>query len=228
VVALTERTAQAVTSAFRVRPERLTTVPNAVDPHRWPRASDDDRAAARQRLGVPSAPTHIVAYVGALVEEKGVDDLVAAIPRDAWLLLAGAGSHRAALEAAVAHRGVQAVFLGAVEDPWDVYAAADVLALPSRTESQPAVLLEAGMVGTPCVATRVGDIGTVVCDGETGVLVSPGDPAALALALARLLDDPKRRTSMGAAGRAHVRTSLTLDRVAPQWLEVLETVSAGR
>jgi glycosyltransferase involved in cell wall biosynthesis len=228
VVALTDRTARAVQAGFGVGADQITTIPNAVDARRWPAANPSERADARVRFGLPAAPASVVGYVGALVREKGVDDLVASVPSEATLLLAGAGPARAELEAAAARRGVRASFAGVVEDPWHVYAAADVLCLPSHTESQPAVLLEAAMVGTAVVATHVGDIPTVVRDGVTGLLVPPGDPAALRAALADLLSDPPRRAAQGAAGRDLVETTMTFEVVAPRWHAVLEAVVRAR
>ena len=74
----------------------------------------------------------------------------------------------------------------------------DVLVVPSREEPFGTVLAEAMAVGTPVVATRVGGLPEVVEDGETGVLVEPGDPAALAAGVLEVLD---RRAEMGAAAR---------------------------
>ncbi len=74
---------------------------------------------------------------------------------------------------------------------------------PSRAESFGVAALEAAASGLPVVASRVGGLPEVVADGETGLLVEPDDPAALAAALSALIHNPERRRAMSAAARAH-------------------------
>jgi glycosyltransferase involved in cell wall biosynthesis len=94
------------------------------------------------------------------------------------------------------------------------YASADLFVLPSRMESFPLVLLEAMASGLPVVATAVGGVPELVVHGETGLLVPPNDPLALAQAINSLLDDPEGMKSMGARGRDTVRERYTWDKVA--------------
>jgi glycosyltransferase involved in cell wall biosynthesis len=76
-----------------------------------------------------------------------------------------------------------------------------VFALSSRSEGAPLSILEAMAAGLPVVSSRVGGVPELVVDGETGLLVPPGDPEALAVALGRLVADPGLRRRLGAAGR---------------------------
>ena len=141
--------------------------------------------------------------MGSLTDEKQVGVAIAAVGRlpHAYLVVAGDGPERAALEAqAAAAAGSRVRFTGALADAGPVYAAADVIVLPSRTEGMPAVLIEAGLRQRAVVASRVGAVPDVVVDGETGVLVGPGDVEALARALDRVLTDVG---SMGRAARRH-------------------------
>ena len=138
------------------------------------------REAARESFGIGDELT--VALVGALSEEKRPELAVAAVALidGVHLLVAGDGP----LRTEIATRGItdapgRVHVLGALADPSPVYDAADVLVLPSRTEGLPGVLIEAGLRGLPCVATDVGYVSDIVVDGETGVLVPSGDPAAL-------------------------------------------------
>lgn len=98
----------------------------------------------------------------------------------------------------------------------DVLAAADVLALPSRTDSFGIAFLDAWANGVPVIGANAGGIPGVVSDGVDGLLVPFGDPETLAAALRRLLDDPELRHRLGEAGRANVHTRYTWERIVAQ------------
>ncbi len=140
-----------------------------------------------------------VLFVGRLVPEKGPADLVAALDGAAnlELRLAGDGPLRHELPAGSLLGGV------AQDQLPDLYAWADVFALPSYAEGLPVVLMEALATGLPVVTTPVAGIPELVVDGETGLLIEPGDRAALSAAIERLRD-PALRERLGAAGRAAV------------------------
>jgi glycosyltransferase involved in cell wall biosynthesis len=93
------------------------------------------------------------------------------------------------------------MFLGARQDVPECLATFDLFAFPSFNEGMGRAMVEAMATGLPTVATRVGGIPDVVADGETGVLVPPGDEAALAGALLGLLRDPRQRQTYGQAAR---------------------------
>lgn len=226
VVALWPGAAEALTQGLGVAPEKLTIVPNGVDGRRFRPATAEERADARHDLrladGVPT-----VAFVGALGPEKNVGhavDAVAALD-GAVLLVAGDGPARVELERRAAAAAADRVhFLGTLEDPRPVYAAADCVVLPSRTEGLPATLIEAGLCGLPVVASEVGGISEIVT-AETGALVPPGDVTALTAALQRVLADS---SALGAAAEARSRARFDLERVADRWTTVLEAVAASR
>ena len=132
---------------------------------------------------------------------------------------------RAALEAQAARDAPSGVrFVGALSDVAPVYAAADAVVLASRTEGMPGVLIEAGLSDRPAVAYDVGAVSEVVADGETGVLVTPGDVTALAAALRRVLDDPG---AMGAAARERCLARFEIGVVGERWAEVVGELAAG-
>jgi glycosyltransferase involved in cell wall biosynthesis len=156
-----------------------------------------------------------VGYVGRLEPRKGIEDLIVAARRflrdrpKASLTIVGARSESAppgyeeSLRAAARASGVmdRIAFAGWRADGGDAIAELDVLCLPSRSEPYGTVAAEAAAHGVPVVATRVGGVPEVVVEGETGMLVAPGDPAALAAAITPLLDDPGLRAAMGARAR---------------------------
>lgn len=152
--------------------------------------------AARQRYG---ADGPLVGYAGRLVYEKGVQDLLAAVPRlrrrfpGLRVVVAGDGKYRPELEAEAKRlrlgRAVDfAGFVSGDELP-ALYAAADCVVVPSRYEPFGLVALEAAAAGAPLAVSSVGGLAEFVVPGETGVTFPPGDPAALADAVTGVLSD---------------------------------------
>ena len=230
-VAAVSRSTLAEVQAF-YRPDAPTVViPTAVDPEAL--QPQRDRPRVRLQAGTPpEAP--VVIQVGSLSPEKRPDRLLSAfatvlerIP-DAHLWFLGDGPLRSALEAQCREESLSSVrFLGSHRDVGSFLAAADLLALVSDTEGLPAAVLEAGWLGLPVVATRVGGVPECVIDGETGRLVEPGDDDALGHALADLLTDPERRRMLGAAGRRLVEEESTFERVADRFIELYRTARRG-
>jgi glycosyltransferase involved in cell wall biosynthesis len=171
-------------------PERIDVVPNGVDRQEFkPR----DRGEARAHLGLPESGK-MVLFVGHLTEPKGAGDLIRAFAlagealRDTRLVMVGDGEGSAACRVLAAGLGERVSFVGA--EPHERIplwlAACDALALPSWNEGMPNVVLEALACGRAVVASNVGGIPDVL-DGYPHALVPPREPAALALALERVL-----------------------------------------
>ncbi|MFD5918907.1 glycosyltransferase [Kitasatospora sp. NPDC058201] len=166
------------------------------------------RAAARAGLGLPD-DAFVVGTVGNLTPKKDQAALLAAHAAlrrrrpDARLVLIGAGPLEARLRALAAELGLTdaVLFTGSRADVPELLPAFDAFTLSSRQEGLPVALMEAMTSGLPAVVTRVGGMPEVLDDGDQGFLVPPGDPSALADALARLADDPELRTRLGAAAR---------------------------
>jgi glycosyltransferase involved in cell wall biosynthesis len=192
---------------YRGRDDDVVIAPQSVEAELFGRpVSAEEIAAWRAEAGLPDGP--LVLYVGRLVEEKGVEDLLAAWREIDGATLAAIGDGPlAGAFAATAN----ACLLGPLprERLAVAYAAATALVLPSIPtprfrEPWGLVCNEALHQATPVVATSaVGAVaGGLVRDGETGLVVPPRDPRALAAAIARLLEDPALRARLGEAGRA--------------------------
>jgi glycosyltransferase involved in cell wall biosynthesis len=194
--------------AAGVRAERIRIVPSAVDPSRV-QVAPGVRAERRVAWGV-SPGELVVLVLGALERRKGQDVLLAAVEqlgeqaRSMRVVFCGDGSERAALAARAEPLGDRVSFLGFTEEVAPVLAAADVVVVPSRNEGLGVAALEAMAAGKPVVASRVGGLTDLLVDGESGLLVPPDDPPALAAALARLAGDAVLRTRLGAAGQVRV------------------------
>jgi glycosyltransferase involved in cell wall biosynthesis len=167
------------------------------------RARRDERVAARRALEVKPDQV-VIGTVANLRTNKDYPTLLAAAGRVAAvhpeILFVSVGQGPLAEDVASLRDslglGERFRFLGYREDPIEVLAGCDVFCLASRFEGLPIALLEALALGLPAVVTSVGAMPDVVCDGESGLVVPPGDPARLADALIEMLD-PERRRRMG-------------------------------
>lgn len=168
----------------------------------------------------------VIGNVARLSEQKGQRHLVAAAPRvlerhpDARFVFVGDGELRGELEEEVRRRGLTGAFefAGHVEDVPAELARMDVFALPSFFEGLCYAVIEAQAAGVPVVATPVGGIPENVVPGETGLLVPPGDPVALADALNSLLDDPDEARRLAVNARRRVRERYAVERMVEETL----------
>lgn len=145
---------------------------------------------------------------------------VAAKRPDTVLLLVGQGSLLEVTKKLADELGLEdkVHFLGVRRDIPELMNVADAYVMSSAWEGLPMVLLEAGACGLPIVATGVGGNAEVVLNDKTGYIVPPRNTEALAAAMAKLMALPEaERKMMGQAGRAHVETNYSLDRVVDQW-----------
>jgi glycosyltransferase involved in cell wall biosynthesis len=179
---------------------------------------------ARWRYGNDPADPVLLLSVGRAVPKKGYDillDALARLPRDLhWRFVhIGAGSERRKLEKKTRKLGLAArvAWSGAKarDEVFDAYRCADLFVLASRIagdgdrDGLPNVLLEAQAQELACLSTDVSAIPELIVDGETGILVKPADPDALAQALQRLIRDPLLRRRLGQEGARRVRENFS-------------------
>ncbi|MGW2376741.1 glycosyltransferase family 4 protein [Kitasatospora sp. NPDC001683] len=222
VTTLTDEAREVLEEQFRLPGGKVRVIPNSRAAESYPPADGRaDRRAARHALGLP-ADVLLVAWIGAISPEKRLDlalDVLDRLP-DVRMAVAGDGP---LLETLARHpAAARAHFLGPLPDPAPLYRAADALLLTSDSEGVPGALIEAALAGVPAVATDVGWVREVVRDGATGALVAPGDPLALAEALAKVLSC--NGAGLGAAARAHALEHFELGAVVDDWQRLVAEV----
>lgn len=204
------------------------------DPARAP------RDAARAALGIdPVIPA--IAVLGRISDWKGQDVLVRALAepalreRGAVGVIAGGpwpgaeerltGVYRLAAQLGVDQR---LRMLGFRDDVETILGAADVVAVPSTApDPLPGSAIEAAAAGCAVIASAHGGLPEIIRDGETGLLVRPGDPGALACAAVKLIDDPAKRERLGAAAAADVRARFSAERLLDELQGVYDSVLAA-
>jgi glycosyltransferase involved in cell wall biosynthesis len=233
VIAVSEITRRHYLERARLRPERVVTIYNGIDPTAF-QAGPGVREEARAEWAIPpDAP--VLATVAVQREPKGIQHMLAALPAVAAAfpavryLLVGDGPHRPALEQQARDLGLadRVVFAGAREDVPRLLAAADIFVLPSLTEALPTVVAEAMAAGLPIIATTVGGIPEMVRHGEAALLVPPADPDALAAAALRLLANPRQAAAMGRAGRRLVAERFDIRTQARALADDYRALAAG-
>ncbi|MCC5860638.1 MAG: glycosyltransferase family 4 protein [Gammaproteobacteria bacterium] len=211
-------------------------IPSAVDTAHY-RPDDGARARLASAFELPDGAP-VIAMAAQLIPRKGHALLLEALPR-VWAshptltcLLFGRGAGHAALAGEIAAQGwtERVRLVGWRADLAALLPAIDVLAHPALAEGLGLILLEAGACGVPVVACAAGGIPEVVVDGETGLLVPPGDAPALAGALLRILDDRTLARSLGAAARRRVATRFSIPAMAESYArlyrDILEEAAA--
>jgi len=216
-----------------IRPEKIVVIPNGVD---LPEIQPDQAALIRKEAALDE-DAFLILTAGRLWAEKGHIHLVRAMPEvvqavpKVVLALAGEGVLRPELEAEVRKLNVEDHFrfLGVRRDVLNWMAAADLFVLPSNSEGMPNALLEAMGLGLPVVATRVGGVPEIIRDGETGCLVPPQNPSALAIAIIALLRSPQERKRLGLNAREMVRREFQMEKMCDRYKSLLDiTIDEGR
>jgi glycosyltransferase involved in cell wall biosynthesis len=173
-----------------------------------------------------------IGAIGRLVPQKGFDLLLRALarlPDDVTCMVLGDGPERASLERLATELGLadRVTFAGWIERPREYLPGFELVAMPSRFEGLPLLAIEAALLERPVVATAAYGLPDVVRDGDTGVLVPPEDPVALANAIAGLLHDPARRAEMGRRARARALEKFSVEGMARSYEELYRRVLGG-
>ncbi|WP_019816102.1 glycosyltransferase family 4 protein [Saccharomonospora saliphila] len=216
-----------VAHLFEVAAEDIIVIHNGIEERTW-RVRDDHVRQARATHSPGSAP--LLLYFGRLEYEKGVQDLLAALPAirerhpGTRLVVAGEGRHLDTLTEQAGELGLDEVvdFVGHLPDTElrAMLAAADAVVLPSRYEPFGIVALEAAAARVPLVASTAGGLGELVVNGETGLAFTPGDVDAIVSAVDRVLADTDAAARRADAARSRLATDFDWVRIAEQTAEV--------
>jgi glycosyltransferase involved in cell wall biosynthesis len=193
-------------------------IPNGVQTEAY-RPDEAARTRLRRQWAVPDGE-YLLAFVGRLDPQKGIGTLLGALSHlgargcPARIVLAGDGPQRKIVENYVAHGegGRLCRMLGFVDDIPAVLSAADCLVLPSKWEGFGLAALEAMAAGLPVIATRVPGLAEVVRHGQTGLLLDPEDPVALAESIDQLRSDRQLSADLGQAGLKRAAQTYHIDR----------------
>lgn len=230
IVAECPQDEQDLVSLYQADPRKIVTIPCGFDPAEF---RPLDQAEARARLGLPREGA-IILQLGRMVPRKGIDNVIRGLARlratrgiEARLLVVGGEARTpdpvstpeiARLHGIACEEGVAdaVTFVGSRgrQELCDYYNAADVFVSTPWYEPFGITPLEAMACGTPVIGSAVGGIKTTVLDGETGFLVPPNDPEALATRLGAILDHPHRRLELGQRAIRHVKENYTWRSVA--------------
>ena len=216
----------------RISPSKVRVIQNGIDPLPF---LGSCRGRIRSRLGVDGGKV-VLLCVANFRRAKGHEVLVEVVDRlrrrgvDFHLWLVGDGELRSLIERRVRFLGLSdsVLFFGRRTDIPDILSDSDIFVLSSYWEGMPGAVMEAMASGLPVVATRVGGIPELVRDGETGFLVSPGDPDAFLEPVLRLIMDPGLRYSMGEAGRVRIVKHFSIDEKVRELEEVYESLVWGK
>lgn len=221
-IAVSHAAARHLIENKRVPKSKIRVIHNGRELSRFNSADVVRRRAIRDSLGLGDEPT--VLTVARLDEQKGHRHLIDALAKVASrrpsvvALLAGEGPLEASLRGQCEALGVteRVKFLGYRGDVPELFAAADVVVLPSLYEGLPLVAIEALAAARPLVATEVDGTPEVVTNEKTGLLVAPANPVALAAAIERVFDNPELASRLASSGRDFVHENFAVQRQIEQ------------
>jgi glycosyltransferase involved in cell wall biosynthesis len=227
VVAVSEDARRELVRHNRIRPDKVQVILNAIDLAGY-RALAPRSQERRGELGIPVG-VPVCGIVGRLSPEKDHRTLLIALDilrksgSPAHLVIVGGGGLKSLAGGLGLDERVH--FLGFRSDVAELLPLFDLFVLSSTEEGISLTLIEAMAAGLPIVATRVGGNPEVVVDGETGVLVEPGQPGALAEAVGSLLSDAESRMRMGGRGREVAQERFDIERLIDQYQAIYAEIS---
>lgn len=229
-IAVSESIRRELVEGYALPADKVTTVHNGIDPA--PFLAVRDRQSARAELDLPSPDAVVVGVAARFSAQKGLRHLIAAVPElraevrsdggELVVVVGGSGPLESELREQAAALGVSDALRwpGHVASMPRLLSSLDIYVSPAETEALGIGLIEAAVAGVPTVATNVGGVPEVVVDGETGLLVAPSDPHALANAMLELVRDPERASAFARAARERCLREFASERMVERTLRV--------
>jgi glycosyltransferase involved in cell wall biosynthesis len=222
IVAVAEDIKKDIIRYDKIDPSKIIVIPNGTDLERF--NPEGNFADIRKEFSIKESDI-VVGFVGRIVPAKGLEYLIDALsylkedPNNIKLLIIGEGSILARLHEQAKEKKVydSIIFTGRRRDIPDILSCIDIFVMPSIAEGLPNSLLEAMAMGKPIVATEVGGIPEVIKNGFNGLLVSPRDHRALAMATKGLIGNGQLAAKMGQAARDLVLDNFSIRAIAQKW-----------
>lgn len=233
VIAIAKFTQRYLIEHYKISEEKINLIYLGVDVHRF-RSSSQNQIEARNRYPLPVNAAPILGCIGSFEERKGQSVLLKALSLtktalpDIHLMLVGDGPDKEKLRALVREMDLEQYvsFFPFTTRPEIVFERVDMTILPSvAKEGLPNVLLESMSMGTPVIASDFGGIPEVVIDGETGLLVMPGDADRLSDAILRLWQNPVHREEMRRTALSFIQSNFDKDRQFSRFIEFFYEVN---
>jgi glycosyltransferase involved in cell wall biosynthesis len=212
--------------------EKVIRIYNGIEiEHYLPQEENGSREKIRREFNVEEN-TQLIGAIGRLVWQKGFEYLISAMPEilekssRTKILLVGDGPLRGELEALAERLKIKkhVVFTGFRSDIRAVLSAIDVLVLPSLLEGFPMITLEGMAMAKPIIATRIDGTKEQIVDGESGILVPPRDPDAIAKAILRLSTDKVLAQNLGLGGRKRVENEFSVEKMVNTTEQVYQSL----
>ncbi len=234
VIAISQPVKDHLINDFKVPADRVFLVPNGIDLQSFQQVDQLAKERARKKFNITQTP--VIGMVSRLADVKGHSVLIDAMPNiiksfpKALLFLAGEGKIKDQLKAQVKHMGLEnnVTFAAVFNSSGSVLMLFDVFVMPSLDEGFGLSGMEAQLCGLPIVASNVGGIPFFVFHEETGLLVPPKDPQALAQAILRFLKDPQFSERIGQQARKFIQENFSSEIMARKTLQMYEKVLAGK
>jgi len=231
VIAISDQVRDHLAYDFDVPTDRIDLVYNGIDPQQFVPHAAAEIAAQRQAWGI-DAGKMVVGHIGRLSSVKGQKHMILAAsilrgrrPELRWVIV-GDGKEEKQLRSLIAEKKLADIvrLCPSAGNTSLALAAMDIFVMPSLQEGLGISILEAQAQGVPVVASRVGGVPTVIEDGATGLLVSSGDPPAIAAAVERLLEDRSLAQAITARAKKRVVEAFTLDTMTQKTRAVYQSV----
>lgn len=234
VIAISEPVKEHLIKDFKVDEKNIAVIHNGIDVEKFRNQKPETRNQKKNRLGLGDGP--VVGIVARLSDVKGHTYLIEAMSKvlekipAAQLLIVGEGKMKGKLIKLVKSLGIEknVFFIPQVNDTEDVLSVMDLFVMPSLKEGLGLGLMEAMASGLCVIGTDVGGIRSLIRDGFNGLLIKPADSMGLASAILGLLQDRKKRESLGRAAGIFINQNFPLEKMVQETEEVyLECLNAG-